>query len=300
MNTTWLADLANEAAKLDIPGKRIDFVPNTFIIGPSGRYGIGKILGKTSRFNSYICALEGGDQGILKIASTTEYNSLLDREAMILTDMASEAIRLEEKYARVKEDKDSLLNYQICFPHLVESFIAPTQGDRRVSILTFPAVEDIGTLVPLGHLASRDHVRVDRKTSAWMMGKFLKILVFAHSQNISVNEVTCDNILIERDQHYVIIFDWTLATIHQGGVPHDITREDISRGAGEIIRALGGDPSSGELPNDDQDLDGRYRKYLYDLVRGNEHDASYAHECFYTLVRSLWPRVYWPFTTYNL
>ena len=266
---------------------------------PTDGYEILKLIGNPDEFRLYLCRSKEERNYILKVAATVEHNSFLDREAFILNEMRAEAARLEEEYARVKSNPDSMLNYQLCFPDLVETFLASGQGNRRVNILGFSAVEDMGKLVPIRHLVSRDRVRVDRKTSAWMMGKLLKILVFAHSQDISLGEVTGFNILIERDEHYVVVFDLTSAEICVGGVPEDVAREEISRGAREIILALGGDAK--KLPEDnEQDPDNQYGKHLYALADGSESNAKKAHEKFYSLVRSMWPRAYWPYTAYDL
>jgi len=162
-------------------------------------------------------------------------------------------------------------------------------------------VDGLSTLVPVGHITSRDCVRVDPKTSAWMLGKLLKLLVFLHSQNISLGpHVTGENILIERHEHYVIVFDLTGAVFHSEGIPQEIAREEISQAAREVIYVLGGDPDMGVLPKDEQDADGRYANYVLGLARGGECDAKEAHAKFYELVRSLWPREYWPFTSHPL
>lgn len=263
-------------------------------------YQILKPIGATGQFKMYLCQKEEGKTYVLKIAVSVESNPLLDREAFILNKMRCEAAQLEEEYAKIKRKPEEMLNYQLCFPDLAESFIASGQGNRRVNILGFLAIDEISNLVPVKHLASRDRVRVDRKTSAWMMGKFLKILVFAHSQDIAVGRVSGDNILIERNEHYVLVFDWTSAIICQDGVSEDTAREEISQGAVAMINALGGDPSTGKFPDDDQDADDRYAHHLYALACGNENDAHRAHARFYSLVRSLWPREYWPFTSYSL
>lgn len=262
--------------------------------------GSPRMIGQTKAYTLYFCNLPAGKTAILKIAAALEHNPLMDREAFLLMNMREEAKRLEDEYAKAKEHPEQMLNYQLCFPNLVENFIAASQGGRRVSILDFPAVDDPTNLVPIGHLASRDRVRVDRKTSAWMMGKLLKILVFAHSQDMSIHQITDNNILIERKEHYVAVFDWSRAVIHTGGISADETQAEISASASVIIRASGGNPLTGEIPDDEQDPDCRYAKHLYDLCRGSEQNAYQAHTRFYALVRSLWPRGYWPFTAYDL
>jgi len=266
---------------------------------PTNSYEIVKELGRTGTFNLYLCET-GGRKYILKVALTVGHNGLLDREALMLRDMREEAARLETEYATVKTDTEKMLNYQLCFPYLVESFIAGSQGNRRINILGFNAVEDMSTLVPIRHVVTRDGVRVDPKTSAWMMGKLLKILVFAHSQGISVGAVTGDNVLIERDEHYVVLFDWTGAQVYAEEVPEREACREITQAARIIVFALGGDITLREFYEDEQDPDGKYVAYLFDLAAARVSDAQKAHEDFYTLVRSLWSREYWPFTSYPL
>lgn len=266
-----------------------------------------KLLGETKQFRMYECQLpEGAGCGILKIATSAVYNSLLDREAMLLQIMRSEAAQMEkeyaeEEYAKVKKDPQHLLRYEFCFPDLVDSFEAEDQGDRRVNILRFHMIEeDLGRLVPIEHITERDRVRVDPKTSAWMLGKTLKTLVFAHDQNISL-ENWVENILIERNEHYAILFDWSAAVIHVDGIPEEIARGEIAQAAQAVITALGGDIKTWQIPADPQDADGNYGRYLRYLAEGNEYDASRVHTRFYELVRSLWPeRGFWPFTSYPI
>ncbi|MBI2055956.1 MAG: hypothetical protein HYT37_01080 [Candidatus Sungbacteria bacterium] len=266
--------------------------------------GKSKLLGETEQFRLYECRLpDEGGAGILKIAATTAENPLLDREAFLLRAMRDEAKRLEEEYALVKEDPSILLNYQITFPNLVESFIAEDQDDRRVNILSFVGVaDDIGRLVPIEQIVFRDRVRIDPKTSAWIMGKLLKLLVFLHDQGIVAGGVDGENILIERDQHYIALFDFTEANIYGvGGLPANLAAKDIAKAAKQVILALGGDPATGVLPADDQLKSRDYELFLHNLAEENEHDAARAHEAFYRLVRALWPsRGFHPFTAYPL
>lgn len=265
------------------------------------KYVVGKLLGETDEFRIYQCQLPDGGVGILKIAVSPANNGILDREAFILQTMRDEALRCEEEYQ--KENPGKALNYQICFPNLVESFVSPDQGDRRINIMNFVNVsDDLGRLVPVDHVINRDHVRIDPRTSAWIMGKLLKLLSFAHGQGISVGKVTGENILLERDQHYIAVFDWSQAILHAGNeVQAEVASEEISRAAKAVISLLGGDLNTEELPPDNQLEDDRYARHLFALSQGEEKDSWRAHEDFYRLIRTtLGWRGYHTFTTYSL
>lgn len=268
--------------------------------GTTAEFTVVKLIGKTKTFNLYICKADGDDrQLILKIATAVEYNGLLDREAFLLRSLRTRAEELEAAYARVKKGPE-MLNYQICFPDIVDSFIAAGQGDRRVNVLRFTGVDDVGELVPLRHVVSRDRVRVDPRTSAWIMGKLLKALAFFHGEGVFVDHLNGDSILIERKQHYVVVFDWVTAAQYPDEVPVDDVVKDISDAAREVIIVLGGDPDMGTLPPDAQLEDGRYAAMLHSLASGRYTDAGEAHAEFYKLIRVLWPRAYHPYTSYPL
>ena len=262
-------------------------------------YEIVKKLGETKRFNLYLCTCSKKAY-ILKIASKPEFNILLALEASILADMRSHAAFLEDAYTKIKTDPNVLLNYQLCFPDIHDSFVSDKQKGRHLNIIGFNAVEDVGNLVPVRHITTRDQVRVDCKTSAWMLGKLLKFIAFAHNQKMSCGRMTGDNVLIEREQHFILYFDMTRASYHGDEVPQDIRKTEIMKAAGIITMALGGDSTTGEYFADEQDPEGKYASFVYHLVCGGESDANKAHSDFYTLVELLWPRTFWPYTTFPL
>ena len=264
------------------------------------RYTVGEEVGESEQFRVYECELVEGKVGILKIATGVAFNGILDREAYVLETLRSKAAYCEEAFAKENPGTKEVLNYQICFPALVESFIAEDQGGRRVNILNFPYVtHDIGILVPIERLASRERIRIDPRTSAWIMGKFLKLLAFAHDQGISIGRVDGENMLIVKEMHYVAIFDWSQADLSMGYSP-EIAAKEIAQAATEVILALGGDPSTGVLPEDEQLVDDRYARHLHMLALGKKSNAFNARRDFYKLIRSLWPREFYPFTPYSL
>jgi hypothetical protein len=275
------------------------------ITSPSGQIYtvmVEKPLGATDTFNLYQCILPDTRVCILKIASSIEHNGLLDREAYLLQTMQDEAASLEKEYVSKKKG-DKMLNYQLLFPKLIESFIDPGQDKRRINVLSlFENTDDEGNItsikleddVPLSHLESRERVYIDHRTSAWILGKLIKLLSFAHALGISLGEINSENIILNRDQHYVALFDWSNATMSSGKVSPSVISEELSQLANEIIRAMGGNPETGKLLSDDEFPP--YADFLRSLSLGKETDAFTAHEKFYELIRALWPREFYPFT----
>lgn len=234
-----------------------------------------------------------------KIASTKAHNGLLDKEAYILETLKKEADLTEAEYARINPDKPPL-NYHFLFPSLVESFISEEQNKRRVNILGFFDVsKKLSDLVPLSHVVKRDRVRIDPRTSAWILGKLLKMLDFTHTLGISNGMLNGENILINPAQHFVTISDWTRAMIENPLHERTIAKE-ISEVTGETILALAGSTTTAELPPDDFLTDNQYQDLLKGFLLGKEVSAEVAHKKFYTLIRSLWPREFYNFKTYPI
>lgn len=293
---TWLADVVAEVRKIPLP-ERLKPNVKAYITSPTGRYGVGQMLGKSDRFTLYECVQEVNTSGMLKIAQSTNHNNSLDHEAFILRLMSAKAAELEAQHMG-----KTPLHYANFFPALIDSFIAESQEGRRINILGFPEpIETLAQLTPISALREIEHVRVDPRTSAWMLGKTLKVLDFAHQQGISVGLVAGSNILIERDMHGLIIFDWTRSvTYHTYIVTQERVQSELSEAGRIVTLALGGNPETGELPKDDQLVDGRFKEFLHKLTCGGMVSAGRTHYDFYKLIWALWPRGFHRFTTHNL
>lgn len=269
------------------------------IQSPKGIYVVGKELGKDDRFKMYHCIAGDNKVCILKIARKTAFNGLLDREAFLLETMKAEAESLEEEYRRIKGTDQVWLNYHFFFPQVIETFISKEQGNSRINILSMAHIaSDLDKLTPISYLLSRENVRVDPRSSAWILGKLLRMLVFIQSQNISVKDLSGDNILINREKHYVSLFDWTKAVLGNSPMPKEIVSVEIAKVAELITSILGGDPETGKLPEDKQLVDKRYENFIKNMADGLVDDIGQAHDKFYELIWSLWPRKFHQFTTY--
>jgi hypothetical protein len=266
------------------------------ITSPAGKsYQLTERLGSASRYSMYQCLLPDEKFGLLKVTTQAQYNSNLDREALILRILAERAIEVE------KQNKTSLpYNYQLFFPRLVESFISKEQDNRRINILAFPdQIKKMSQLTPISSIIKVERERVDPKTGAWMLGKELKALAFAHDQNISNESVFASNILVEKELHGVIVFDWSSAILHSKKVPGINRMKDIIQAARLAIAVMGGDLEEGTLPESEQLPDGQFEKYIFKLAKGQVNDSNLACRQFYDLIREMWPeRDFHPYTSY--
>jgi hypothetical protein len=270
----------------------------------SKQYHVGDLdtdlVAETASHRLYLCSQNGGrPQNLLQVATDLAHNGELDRASYILEILLHHAEELESEYARVKTDPKDMLNYQLCFPDLADSFVPADQGDRRVNILGFRGVDDVRSMVPLYNIVHRDKRRVDLRTSVWIAGKLLKTLVFAHDASISVGDISLGNVLIQPDQHYVVVFDWANARQHTDGISQDVVRDEIRSAATTIIEILGG-MDEHSVPDDDGEQYERYNAHLAALASNGARTVEEAHRMFYTLADDLWPREFYPFTTLPL
>ena len=261
-------------------------------------YQLGELVAEAEMYRLYLCKqVVTNRQCLLQISTGIEHNGSIERNAFFLNELQRRAEIVEAEYAKVRTRPDSVLNYQLGFPELVDSFVCPEQGERRINILAFRNVEAVNKMVPLSGITEKDHLRVDMRTSAWIFGKLLKLLVFAHSEDILVKQLGAGNILIEPDQHYVLIFDWSDALTFVGAIPEEYRRDEISAVAEAVAYVLGTNPTTGVFPDDGEPAFNDYSHYLFHLVNRNERNALRAHQNFYELIDKLWPRGFHKFTT---
>ena len=113
------------------------------------------------------------------------------------------------------------------------------------------------------------------------MGKLLKIISFAHDNNYTIGNISGNNVLIEPDKHYVIVFNWSMAEFHHDKVPASDQRREIQAAANLAIKLLG------DALDKTCDADLPYVHYLRSLVMDGEYSAREAHRTFYEIVDAL-------------
>jgi len=222
------------------------------IEGKAGHYEVGKIVAEFAAYRIYVCIQqETGRQCLLQIATSAAENGRLERAAFILGEFKSRALELEAEFAKIKTDPDSILNYDLCFPEIVDTFIFHEEGDRRINILGFKSVEEMIQLVPLSNIVEIDRMRVDLRTSGWIMGKLLKFLVFSQGEMIALNSLPSDNILIEPNKHFVLIFDLSDAEVRTEPLTEKERSREIAQMARAVIYVLGLGPTMEPFAGDD-------------------------------------------------
>jgi hypothetical protein len=271
------------------------------IRSPTAAYEVGNLIGHTADYSVYLAAdVDTQEEYLLKIASDATRNGLLDREAFLLGKIQTEIARRDAEYQRERGDETKRLGYHRCFPRIAESFTVPEQGARRVNLVAIYGNEPLTSLVPLEQWRTRERVRLDPKTSAWIMGRLLKILTLTHPLGVEIGRLNGGNILVNPEEHHVLLFDWSAARHHPGPLPKQLAREELKAAATQVVFALGGDPRTGALPASEQLPDSRYADFLKRLIDGERSEPISTGAEFYDLVDDLWERGFHPFTTHQL
>lgn len=235
---------------------------------------------------------------LLQVTTEVEHNGELERAAYLLKELGGVAELFEQENAKVNPERK--VSYDRLFPQLIDSFItAEDQGSRRINILGFAEVDDPTLFVPLSNLAKKDHLRVSLASSAWVMGRLLKLLGFAHGERIAVKTLGGGNILLEPTRHFALVFDWSSAMTYQTEVPIAVRKNDIAGAANTVLAAIGADTETGNFPYQLGE-DTAYVDFLWRLANRREGNALRAHGQFYELVEQLWGRKFTPFQTLPL
>lgn len=269
---------------------------NTEINNKGSTYTVIRSLAKDPNgiFNLHEC-ISDGKTFFFKIAQTSTQNNILEREEFLLGEiLPEEADLLEREFKESSEYSGYPLNNHFLYPKLVDSFI---HEGRKVLILSFENIaEKTSDMTPLSFITHRDRVVVDPRTSAWILGKLLKLLVFTHGAHLAHLDLSSDNILINKKDHYVALCHFHGA-ISSRALTLPERQEEIIDIASVIVELLGGNIETGIIPHDDQLIDDQYQNFLIKLLSGYYDNAQLAHTDFYQLIRSLWPRKFYPYTT---
>lgn len=267
------------------------------IESPTSQYKMGVLVVENAVSRTYLCQeVETGRRCLFQIAKRVEDNGALDRAAYILGRLAAGAAELEADFARAVGDAKKTLGYANCFAELVQSFVCAAQDNRRVNILAFRHVDSPSQLVPIVKIVEVDRLRADLRTTAWIMGKTLKLLAFTHDLGIASGPNLISNLLLEPDQHFVLFFDWTEASLHEKKMPREIRTAEIAQAAEGVIMLAAGDESTGVFPDDERGRLKPYTDHLLFLAHGGAGDAFTAHGDFYKLIDTIWERVFYPAT----
>lgn len=259
------------------------------VTGKAGEYTLGELINQNSRYSVYRCT-NAENRELLVIVGVD--NSVTKNEFILR--------KLKKESDRIEKESGQEYNYDLGFPDIIDSMTNKT----NFTIVGFKGVESLESVIPLVKF-QKSNMRVDLRTSAWIMGKLLKIVAFAHDLNIKIGKINGNNILIQPDFHYVIVFDWSFATVGQKAVgqriPSSEVRSEIQAAAQVVIKALGGDLERVI----EHETDRQYTSYIKSLATNGAISAQKAHKELYKIIDSLcenpnsvWESGFYKFTSH--
>lgn len=252
-------------------------------------YNVGRLIAETQTYCLYICR-ENKNTFLLQVAKDIELNGKIEKAAYILSQLTERSNYYEIEYA--KDNPGKKLNYDRLFPIIVNTFIVPDESCRKASVLALKDFESVEKTVPLSNLINKDNLKISLESSAWIMGRLLKLFTLVHDCGFSIN-ISNDNILIEPKNHYLSILDWTSADTFVDETPSEKCRENIISAASAVLRCTA-DYNKEALADNTKD----YIKYLQLLSRDGRKSAEIAHSEFYEITHRAFGQKFYPFHTF--
>ena len=235
-------------------------------------------IGETSQFRIYTASKED-ESFIVKVAKTFDDGNVLEREAAKFTSLNSQVEHID-----TLADKTTELGsgYKLLLANINRSFMEPTQGDRRVIIISTPEIS-IDNLVPLPKLSNQ--TVIDARTSVWILGRIFKLYsLFELIKCINSDEATKyplfspGDYLISPEYHRVIYYNFS-------GEIEDSLATNFVKAITKFVRKWVDDESDTE-----------YLNLLDSFITDGRDTFENAHKELYELVEGLWGIEYYPFT----
>lgn len=217
-------------------------------------------------------------------------------------DQPATAEELEAIDRQREEILNCRLHYDWLMPVLIESFVCESQGRRQVNILSFAGI-DAGEFMPLSQIPEKGQ-RVDLKTSAWIIGRMLKLLGFVIQAQISVSFKT-EKFLIGPKEHHLVLLDWTNAREVFGDNREGVNLNILRIGeCGLNLIGANFDKTGWQYNYPIEENEREYIAFLHRMATLSQNfyrsrrDALDVHRMFYNVVEQVWGKAYHPFTTF--
>ena len=175
-----------------------------------GKYSIIRPLTLGEWANHYLVTDEGGIARILMIARRPIDNGKVDSTFVALEKLLEKSDEFEQIYS---ETSDRKLHYDWLFPTVLDRFSIPSQADRKALVLEYRDANP-RVFFPLVQILNQNQ-RLDFKTSAWILGRFLKLEDFfelTDEKRPFYRPFVQQNILIDPENHRMMPLDWSRIT----------------------------------------------------------------------------------------
>lgn len=219
------------------------------------------------------------------------------------SDSPPTAEELEAINREIEATLNRRLHFDLLFPSLVENFTSSEgQGRRQINILSFTDM-DAREFMPLTQIMAKNQ-RVDLKTSAWIIGRMLKLLGFVIMSRVSAS-FTPEKFLLGPEKHHLMLLDWVNAHTVFGSSVEDVNLNILRIGqCGLDLIGATYDQKNWEYAYPLEENEYEYIDFLHRMatLSGNFYrsydDALVPHRLFYSVVDRAWGKAYHPFTTF--
>ena len=244
-------------------------------------YEVGVKIGESSKFRIYL-GEDPQHQVILKVAKTFNDGDVLSEEATHLRLIWTIIGQIADYQTEQLQEN---AHYDWLFAKLENSFMEPSQQDRRINVLS--AVDTkLSQLTPLPKL--RHDTEIDVRTSVWLLGRFLKLYGFYEILSYADDNPITDylkfspaDFLIGPEHHRLILYNYS-------GKIRDTTANSLVKLITKFIYDW--------IGFDIDERSQRYRELLENYISIGRTSFEEAHGEFYDLVQELWGIKYHPFT----
>ena len=239
-------------------------------------------MAKSSKFRVYLGKTEKEEPIILKVATTFENGDVLAKEASKFNLMRASEADIRKFESAKKRDS----HYDWLFAKLINSFMEPSQGDRRINVFAMPDA-DLAELTPLAKLSNT--VEIDVRTSIWIFGRLLKFYGFfeliAENGDIPFAQYPVfspDDYFIGPQNHRLIYYNFI---------------DDVNDAvAFDFVKTIANFIDNWVVIDENDENEKEYKRLLKDYVKRGRQTFELAHGELYRLVERLFGRKYHPFT----
>jgi phage terminase large subunit-like protein len=265
----------------------VNSINSTHITSKKYDYTLGKLISIGTISDLYSSNLTKDNINtptLIKITRESRNNDLLTNEASIL------------KYLRENSQNDKLVDL---IPECIDSFTVPSTNKilRQANVFSYN-----NRLISLAEVISAYPNGIDPKDMAWMFKRILATLWFAHSKNIIHGAVLPTHVLLNLENHGILLVDWTVSvkdnshyikaidqnyldyypkSVFDKQIPKSDT--DIYMAAMIMIKLLGGDVKNKQVPDI---IPKPIRLIIRACILGMD-DAMVVHQEFDKVIREL-------------
>lgn len=236
-----------------------------------------------------------GQKGLFKVTRNPADNDLLANEAKAVKALMTGTDEAMRPYV----------------PVLVDSF---SFRDGSASINRHANVfENNDVLHSLKEVRQYFPAGLDARDMAWIWRRVLVGIGFAHANNIIHGAILPSHILIQPEQHGVVLVDWkysvapserisAISSEYQAWYPPEVLAKepvtpdiDIYMGAKCMVELMGGNPLTGELPTSvPRAIRAFFRGTILDAKWQRPDNAWALKDEFDNVIDELWPRKFRP------